>query len=214
MELIATVHFGEKYANAFWNGNQMVFGDGDGELFNRFTIDLDVIGHELAHGVTQYEAGIIYKDQAGALNESYSDVFGSMIKQYFLKQTVDQADWLIGKNLLIGEQYALRSMKEPGKAYVNHPLLGTDPQPAKMSDYVDLEPWEDNGGVHINSGIPNYAFYVTAMEIGGYSWEKAGLIWYKALKKLGTNPDFKKAAETTINVAEKLFGPDLSLIHI
>ncbi|MHA1269538.1 MAG: M4 family metallopeptidase [Candidatus Helarchaeota archaeon] len=207
MELIATVHFGDKYCNAFWNGSQMVFGDGDGKIFGRFTIDLDVIGHELAHGVTQYEPGLVYRFQPGALNESFSDVFGSLIKQYYLNQTVDQADWLIGAKLLIGD-YSLRSMKKPGTAYVNHPVLGTDPQPATMDNYKELEPWQDNGGVHINSGIPNYAFYITAVEIGGYAWEKAGLIWYNTLKKLDRSPSFEKTANIAISVAEELFGAD------
>ena len=100
LPLVATVHFGTDYDNAFWDGSQMVFGDGDGELFNRFTRSVDVIGHELTHGVTQYDAGLDYQDQSGALNESVSDVFGSLVKQRMLGQTADQADWLIGAGLL------------------------------------------------------------------------------------------------------------------
>jgi len=87
LPLNATVHFGEDYNNAFWNGEQMVFGDGDGEIFLDFTIPVDVIGHELAHGVTQYTANLTYFGQPGALNEPFSDVFGSLIKQYTLGQT-------------------------------------------------------------------------------------------------------------------------------
>ncbi len=208
MKLIATVHFGEKYANAFWNGSQMVFGDGDGQVFGRLTLDLDVIGHELAHGVTEFESGLIYQYQSGALNESYSDVFGIMIKQFYQKLTVEQSDWLIGTNCILGEQYALRSMKAPGTAYKDHPVLGSDPQPGTMDTYKKLEPWEDNGGVHINSGIPNYAFYVTAMEIGGYAWEKAGKIWYQALPKLKRDATFADGAKVTIQVAGELFGED------
>src|SRR5436190_10893354 len=100
MPLNATVHYGSRYNNAFWNGQQMVFGDGDGELFNRFTIALDVIGHELGHGVTEDETGLVYLFQPGALNEHLSDVWGSLIKQWYLGQTADQADWLIGAGLL------------------------------------------------------------------------------------------------------------------
>lgn len=202
-----TVHYGEEYNNAFWNGEQMVYGDGDGELFARFTIDLDIIAHELTHGVTQYEAGLRYWYQSGALNESFSDVFGSLVKQRKLKQDVKAADWLIGANVLIGENYALRSMKAPGTAYQDHPIIGDDPQPATMDDYLELPPWDDNGGVHINSGIPNHAFYLAAMDIGGYAWEKAGLIWYRALcDKLTKGSTFARAARATIRAAREEFG--------
>src|SRR3990167_4225909 len=78
--LVSTVHYGQKFDNAFWDGEQMVYGDGD--LFARFTADPTVIGHELTHGVTQYAAGLIYQGQPGALNEHISDVFGAMMEQY------------------------------------------------------------------------------------------------------------------------------------
>lgn len=89
MPLNAHVHYGQDYVNAFWDGQRMVFGDGDGDLFNRFTVSIDVIGHELAHGVTEYEGPLTYFRQAGALNESLSDVFGSLVKQRALGQTAD-----------------------------------------------------------------------------------------------------------------------------
>src|ERR1044072_4125763 len=99
MRLDSTVHYRQGYDNAFWDGEQMVYGDGDGDLFNRFTIALDVIGHELTHGVTGDEVGLVYMGQPGALNESISDVFGSLVKQYARKQTAADADWLIGAGL-------------------------------------------------------------------------------------------------------------------
>jgi Zn-dependent metalloprotease len=202
-----TVHYGEEYNNAFWNGEQMVYGDGDGELFTRFTIDLDVIAHELTHGVTQYEAGLSYWYQSGALNESFSDVFGTLVKQRKLNQEAQDADWLIGANVLIGENYALRSMKAPGTAYIGHPVIGDDPQPATMDDYHEMSPWDDNGGVHINSGIPNHSFYLAAIELGGYAWEKAGLIWYRALcDKLTKDSNFVRAANACILAAREEFG--------
>ncbi|KDR33801.1 MULTISPECIES: M4 family metallopeptidase [Caballeronia] len=207
MPLIGTVHFGKDYDNAFWNSQQMVFGDGDGELFNRFTIALDVIGHELTHGVTEHTAGLNYMTQAGALNESISDVFGSLIKQYAHKQTADKADWLIGEGLLAKgvNGVALRSMKNPGTAY-DDPRLGKDPQPADMSEYVRTT--QDNGGVHINSGIPNKAFCMTALEIGGYAWEKAGRIWYETLTDSHLKPTatFKTFAKLTLTTASRLYG--------
>jgi len=206
MRLDSTVHYKKNYDNAFWDGQQMVYGDGDGELFNRFTIAIDVIGHELTHGVTQFEAKLVYSQQPGALNESMSDVFGSLVKQFSLNQTADEADWLIGQGLLASgvNGVALRSMKAPGTAY-DDPVLGKDPQPGHMKDYVNTI--SDNGGVHINSGIPNHAFYVAATEIGGKAWEKAGQIWYTALRdKLTSNSNFQDCANLTYQTAADLYG--------
>jgi Zn-dependent metalloprotease len=209
LPLDATVHYGSDYNNAFWNGEQMVFGDGDGELFNRFTIALDVIGHELAHGVTEDEAGLVYMFQPGALNESISDVFGSMIKQRKAKQTAAQADWLIGAGLFTNavNGSALRSMKAPGTAY-DDAVLGKDPQPDHMDRYNNT--YQDNGGVHINSGIPNKAFYQAAVDMGGFAWEKAGRIWYETLRDsaLRNNTGFKRFANLTVATATRLYGPD------
>ncbi|HLY08992.1 MAG TPA: M4 family metallopeptidase, partial [Planctomycetota bacterium] len=176
-------------------------------IFQRFTQCLDVIGHELTHGVTQNEAALEYHDQSGALNESMSDVFGSLVKQYSLKQTAAQADWLIGSGLLAKgiKGDALRSMKAPGTAYNDPTHLGKDPQPATMADYV--EGADDNGGVHINSGIPNHAFYLAAVAIGGNAWEKAGLIWYRALtSRLHSTAQFSDAAAATYQIASELYG--------
>ena len=168
------IHYGKQFDNAFWDGKEMIYGDGDGRIFGSFTTDVDIIGHELTHGVTQYEVNLDYHMQAGAMNESISDVFGIMIKQRILNQDVKQSDWLIGENVFMGEQYALRSMKAPGTAFVNHPELGTDPQPATMDGFVKLpDTYEgDWGGVHYNSGIPNFAFYVTAYNMGGLHGRK------------------------------------------
>jgi Zn-dependent metalloprotease len=183
----------------------MVFGDGDGVLFTGFTKALDVIGHELTHGVTQVTAGLEYHDQSGALNESISDVFGSLVKQHFLGQTVEEADWLIGSGILAPgvNGVALRSMKEPGTAY-DDPRLGKDPQPGHMRGYVHTQ--DDNGGVHINSGIPNRAFYLVAQTLGGKAWEDAGHIWYTALQRLQPLSSFQEAANIMFQVAGELFG--------
>ncbi len=217
LALDATVHFGQDYNNAFWNSVQMVFGDGDGQIFNRFTIALDVIGHELSHGVTEDEARLQYFNQSGALNESMSDVFGSLIKQFVLKQTADQADWLIGAGLLgpTIQGVALRSMKEPGSAFDDE-MLGKDPQPKHMNHYVHT--FEDNGGVHINSGIPNHAFYQVATRIGGHAWERAGRIWYDALRDRHVKPNtgFRRFARVTLDVATRLYGansPERQAVH-
>jgi Zn-dependent metalloprotease len=206
LRLDGSVHFGESYDNAFWDGTQMVFGDGDGELFQRFTLSVDVIGHELTHGVTQHEAGLSYAGQSGALNESFSDVFGSLVKQRRLKQDAKDADWLIGQGLFTKQVRgaALRSMKAPGTAY-DDPVLGKDPQPGHMKGYREL-PY-DNGGVHINSGIPNRAFYLAAIALKGRAWEKAGEIWYRALcHRLKRDSNFSDAAKATAQAAAELFG--------
>lgn len=215
MDMIGTTHFGNLYNNAFWNSSQMVFGDGDGTIFNRFTIAMDVIGHELTHGVTEHTAGLVYQNQSGALNESMSDVFGSIVKQRSLGQTAAAADWLIGAGLLAPgiNGVALRSMKAPGTAY-NDPLLGKDPQPDHMSRYNPTS--SDNGGVHINSGIPNKAFYLAAIALGGNSWTQAGKIWYRTLtdSRLGSSAQFQQFANLTVDNAKQLFGAAVSNVII
>jgi Zn-dependent metalloprotease len=145
------------------------------------------------------------------LNESISDVFGSLVKQWAAtpKQTADQADWLIGAEVFTPDinADALRSMKNPGKAY-NNPTLGRDPQPDHMSKYVDMPDTDagDRGGVHINSGIPNKAFYLTSIGIGGYAWQAPGQIWYAALQASTSTTDFQEFADTTYLKAGQMYG--------
>jgi Zn-dependent metalloprotease len=197
------VHFGNNYDNAFWDGaGHMFFGDGDGQYLTDTTKGLDVIGHELTHGVTQHEANLIYRGQSGALNESISDVFGSLVKQYHLQQDAAGADWLIG-DTVVGPALApaLRSMKEPGRANPH------DSQPASMDNYLTTA--SDNGGVHTNSGIPNYAFYLVATQIGGNAWAAPGQIWYDSLNspQLLPNATFAKFASITLRQARLRYGP-------
>lgn len=195
--VLATVHYGSKYDNAFWDGSQLVFGDGDGRVFERFTKPVDVLAHELAHAVTEHTAGLVYRGQAGALNESVSDVLGACLKQRLLGQTAQEGDWLIGEGLFRPgiDGRALRSMAEPGTAY-DDPALGRDPQPGHMDDYVVTS--DDNGGVHINSGIPNRAFQLAATAIGGTSAEGAGRIWYDALLSVPSDANFEGFAAATV----------------
>jgi len=205
--LRATVHYGQDYDNAFWNGTRMVLGDGDGQIFRRFTGSLSVIGHELTHGVTQYTANLAYQGQSGALNESVSDVFAALVEQYSRGQTAAEASWLIGEGLFTGRVngVALRSLKDPGTAYDDE-VIGKDPQPGSMDGYVRTA--DDNGGVHVNSGIPNRAFALLALRLGGYAWERAGLIWYDALtgSEVGTQTDFAGFARATESAAVKRYG--------
>ena len=213
LRLDSTVHYGRSFDNAFWDGRQMVYGDGDEDLppaqrlFNRFTASLDVIAHELTHGVTQYTADLVYQNQSGALNEHFSDVFGALVKQWKLQQTAQEADWLIGGELLTGnvQGNAIRSMKAPGTAY-DDPVLGRDPQPGHMNDFVNTS--QDNGGVHINSGIPNHAFYRIAIALGGNAWERAGTIWYRTLTsgQLAPNATFQNMVDLTTNIAAQAYG--------
>lgn len=202
--LNATVHYGQRYDNAFWDGARMVFGDGDGEVFQGFTRSVSVIGHELGHGVIQTSSGLEYQGQPGALNESIADVFGVLTEQHLLGQTADEATWLVGAGIFTDavQGRALRSMLEPGTAY-DDDELGRDPQPAHMRDYVTTD--EDNGGVHINSGIPNRAFALAATALGGHAWEEAGTVWYRALTGgLSTTATFADFADATLVAAREL----------
>lgn len=207
MQLQGTVHYGDGYDNAFWDGERMVFGDGDGQIFGRFTASLEVIGHELAHGVTERTAGLIYSGQSGALNEHVSDVFGILVKQRHLGQAATESDWLIGADLLLPgvEGVAIRSMIAPGTAY-DDPRLGKDPQPDHMDRYVQTT--DDHGGVHLNSGIPNRAFAVAASAVGGQAWAGLGQVWYDVLTggALDARADFAAFAALTVDAAKARFG--------
>lgn len=209
LRLEGYVHRGTSYNNAFWDGQEMVFGDGDGKIFTDFTRSLDVIAHELTHGVAEHTAGLEYHNQPGALNEHISDVFGSLVKQWSLKQSAAEADWLIGSEVFTPgiEADALRSLKAPGNAYDNS-IFGKDPQPDHMSKFVQRPDTDegDHGGVHVNSGIPNKAFYLTAVNIGGFAWEAPGHIWYESLKASSVRTQFQGFADTTYFKAEELYG--------
>ncbi len=202
----STVHFAEGYNNAQWNGRQMIYGDGDGKYFRRFTSSLDVSAHELTHGVTQYTAALGFSGQCGALAEHFSDVFGILAKQYALKLSAAKSDWIIGAELFTDRVRGrgIRSMKAPGTAY-DDPILGKDPQPSHMRDYVQRH--GDDRGVHVNCGIPNHAFYRAAIAIGGNAWEVAGKIWYRALtRELGPRARFQQCADATWRAAGDLYG--------
>lgn len=205
MSLISSVHLGRKLNNAFWTGEQMCYGDGDGRIFIRFTKSLDVVGHELTHGVISHTCNLVYRNESGALNEHFADVFGTLVKQWRKRQSVKRADWLIGADVTGPgtSAKALRTFKAE-KAYENDVLLGTDPQPKHLKQKYTGS--ADNGGVHINSGIPNHAFYLVAMELGGKAWQRAGQIWYKTMLKLTSTSQFDDMVETTTETAATLYG--------
>jgi Zn-dependent metalloprotease len=213
MSLISSVHVGETdglggfqpMSNAFWDGGQMAYGDGDGEIFQRFTRSLDVVAHELTHGVQAYASNLVYRGQSGALNEHFSDVFGVLVQQWQRGETADKADWLIGTEVLVPAQTrrGIRDMEHPGTAYENDPALGTDPQPDHMKQ-IYTGP-SDAGGVHINSGIPNRAFVIFAKSLGGRAWETAGKIWYETLLQLSRTSQFGDMAKLTAQIAGDQF---------
>lgn len=221
--LISNVHFGKKYNNAFWNGEEMVYGDGDGKIFNRFTIAIDIAAHEQAHGLTQERAGtafgkaqgIDYEGESGGINESYSDIFGSMIKQYnppksvfhtqSVHTTAKNADWLIGEGLIKKGNLPLRSMLNPGNAYKDHPVLGTDSQISNYADYVTRSEFEEVDP-HDSSGISNKAFAKMAVELEGFSWDIAGRIFFEALPHIKHDATFKDLANITLDQVAKSYG--------
>lgn len=195
LDIISNVHYGVNYNNAFWDGDEMTYGDGDNIEFNNFAGAIDVVAHELMHGVTQFTANLEYKAQSGALNEHFSDVFGTIIKQKYLKQSLSEADWLIG-DTVVTEEFpgkAIRSMKAPGTAN------DFDSQPAHMKDYYTGS--SDNQGVHINSGIPNKAFYLCCLEIG---IDECALIWFETLKLLWRTANFNDLLEVILTTTKRL----------
>lgn len=214
MKLMSTVHHRYNYNNALWNSLQMAYGDGDGALFRSFTSSLSVIGHELSHGVVQFSGGLIYQDQSGALNESFADIFGALTVQYKKRQEAHEADWLIGDGMfgpnINGD--ALRSMKAPGTAY-DDPQIGKDPQPYHLDDYMMTN--SHHGAVHINSGIPNHAFYLLSQYLGGYAWESAGRIWYDTMQSIN-NPraTFHEWADKTVEMAMQRYGTGSSRVRL
>ena len=198
MNIICNVHFGTKYNNAFFNGKEITIGDGDGVIFSNFAKSLEVITHELGHGIVQWTANLEYRNQSGALNEHFADVFGIVITQHIEKSTAKDADWLIGDEIMGPKLYgeALRCMASPGTAFDND-LMDKDPQPDHLRDFYKGP--NDNGGVHINSGIMNRAFYLAAR---GLEIENAALIWYTALQNLWPTVSFNDAAAQIVRATQ------------
>ncbi|MCJ0761707.1 M4 family metallopeptidase [Variovorax terrae] len=210
MHVDSTVHYGRDFTNAMWTGRQMVFGDGHADHVIGFTHSLDITAHELTHGLTHLMVpgglGVVRKagkvelqGEAGALNESISDVFASMVKQWHARQSVREANWLVGEGIL-APQYgaAIRSLKAPGDRRVT---WFEDDQPRDMSGYID------GGDTHTNSGIPNHAFYLAADALGGYSWQTLGPVWYQALDMIDSRTGFRDFAYATLDGAAMIYGP-------
>ncbi len=209
--LLGCVHSPTTMNDAAWHPKEerFLFGDSDPRFYNSFSQNFSVAAHEVGHAVTQYASSLLYEGQTGALNESCSDVFAAILMQYEAEAsaTSDSASWLIGEGLLANTSpgTALRSLKAPGTAYTNHPLLHiSDPQPSHMDHYVEMERDNDHGGVHYNSGIPNKAFYVAATTIGGPTWETVGQIWFEAMRTANSDESFAEFSRRTIDVSKSL----------
>lgn len=181
--LLAIVRLGVGYNNAFWSGSFMAFGTGDA-----YVASLDVVGHELTHGVTERTANLVYRNESGAMNEAFSDVFGEAVEAYVNGTN----DWLVGSQL----SSELRDMSNPTR-------LG---HPAAYGDFV-VTP-NDNGGVHTNSGIINHAFYQLVEGLdGAIGLEDAERIFYRALTvHLLSNSRFVDARLAAVASAREIFG--------
>jgi Zn-dependent metalloprotease len=213
MSLISSVHVGEAdgrgwqpMSNAFWDGAQMAYGDGDGKVFARFTRSLDVVAHELTHGVQAFTSNLVYRGQSGAINEHFADVFGVLVRQWRLGEDAATGSWLVGADVLVPAKTrrGIRDMEHPGAAFVDDPVLGSDPQPDHMKR-IYTGP-ADSGGVHLNSGIPNRAFVIVAKAFGGLAWEEAGRVWYEAMLQLSRTSQFADLARITGQIAGDRLG--------
>ncbi len=199
LSIDSCVHYSRSYCNAFWEDGRCVFGDGDGLIFKNFTSSNDFVGHEVMHGVTEYTAKLEYEREAGALNESMSDVFGVVFRQWLAKEDLATSDWSVGSDLMgptalqLGWT-CLRHIAEPAANF------SMTKQPSRYSEYdASEEP-------HINSGIPNRAFFLATTALALPSWIGAARIWYRALTSKEASPamGFSKFAALTITAAIEL----------
>ncbi len=201
------VSYSSNYVNAFWDGSRMTYGDGDGVNYGPL-VSLDICGHEIAHGVTEYSANLVYSYQSGALNESFSDIFGESIEKF----ASGTNDWLMGDDIGAGGSGgALRSMSNPNAYGDPDTYLGTNWYSGSG----------DNGGVHINSGVQNFWFYVLSVgksgtndlgnsyNVTGIGMDKAAAIAYRNLTVyLNSNSQYSDARNGAIQAARDLYGAD------
>jgi Zn-dependent metalloprotease len=211
MVIRSSVHLSRRLNNAFWDGSQMVYGDGDGRIFVKLTRPLELAAHELTHGVIAHSSGLVYDGESGALNESFADVMGSLVKQWRSRQTARRADWLMGRQMM-GPAVKARALRTltGRKAFEDDPLLGTDPQPKHYRDRIRIP--DSDVAAHLNSGIPNYAFYLVATRLGGHAWTRAGAIWYEAMTTISKRSGFRAAARLTTTIARRRFGQQVGRV--
>lgn len=207
--LLSCVNYGHQVGNGFWDGVRMLYGAGDGALFHSFTRSLSIAAHEMTHGVLSFESDLEYQGQPGALNESFCDVMGIAVVHHHAKTSAADGNWFMGGEVVGPVLTGVRGFRSFGAdpAYQDHPVIGTDPQPKHMSDFVHTA--EDHGGVHLNSGIPNHAFYLAAQAMGGNAWDRPARIWYDAFTSaLNKRATFLQAAGATTASAQRMFGED------
>ncbi len=215
--LVASVHYGTDYVNAYWDGSQMVFGDGDGETADSLAGAVDVIAHELTHAVTDYTSDLIYLDESGALNEAFSDIMGACVEFYWQPEGVGllKSDWWMGEDIWYPNNPfgdALRYLDDPNLAWNGYTDSGYDPCHYDER-YVGSA---DNGGVHINSTIGSHWFYLLAhggtnaysgLSVTGIGLDDAQTITYKAFTEyMPAGATFSDARTQTLNVAALLYG--------
>ncbi|KAA9325017.1 M4 family metallopeptidase [Adhaeribacter soli] len=202
--MLSYVHFAQGFNNAFWDGTRMTYGDGDGAFMNPLT-SLDVVGHEFTHGVTEYSADLMYFNESGALNESFSDIFGVAID---FNSRGSNANYLIGEDIVVGSG-ALRNMQNPNQF--------SDPDTYMGKHWKPLN-GPDNGGVHSNSGVQNFWFYLLvnggqgindkgdSYNVPGIGMAKAEKIAYSTLMILTPTSNYADAATMSLVKAELLYG--------
>lgn len=205
MAIISKVHYGNNYNNASWNGRWMTYGDGDGKFMISLSAGLDVAAHEMTHGVISHSANLVYRNQSGALNESFADVFGAL---------VDDSDWEMGEDIMAPEAKAagstvLRSLSNPNGVIVSNEQrraysTNGGVYPDHMDEFYHMPTSVDGGGVHVNSSITNHAAYLIGEELGR---QKLGQIYYRALTVyLTANSDFSDARKAIVQSATDLYG--------
>jgi bacillolysin len=228
MQMVSSVHFKRNYNNAFWNGSQVTYGDGDSPDFRAFSGGLDVVAHELTHGVTEFTSGLIYENESGALNESFSDIIGNTTEFYAAANSLDPAgapDWLVAEDI------DLRTDTAPGFRNMSDPREDSDPD-----HYSELfTGTEDSGGVHTNSGISNHAYYLLVnggqnagcdnvgsdghthtadcdVTVTALGVANAAQIFYLGFTSLPENATFANARFATVAAAEALYGAGTSQV--
>jgi Zn-dependent metalloprotease len=203
-KILSYVHYSLNYVNAFWDGTRMTYGDGDGTNYKPL-VSLDIVGHEITHGVTEYSSNLIYSGESGALNESFSDIFGEAVENFGKGSN----DWLMGCDIGVSGCGAFRSMKNPN--------LYSDPDTYRGTYWYTGT--GDNGGVHTNSGVQNKWFYImvngesgtndigSVYTVTGLGWDKAARITYRSLTVyLTSSSDFYAARKGAIQAAVDLYG--------
>jgi len=210
MPYLSWVHFGENFNHAFWNGNWMTYGDGDNINYKPLT-SIDMVAHEIVHGIIDFSSELIYLNETGALNESFADFFGEVIEAW----AYGSNDWILGAELVIADaKSGIRNLSNPKDMEM------MQQQPDTYKGDLWYEGYNDHGGVHINSGVHNYMFYLLTeggfgINDHGYSYSIAGLgmdkvaeMAYECMTILPSNANFQNARNNFIQIATGLYGEE------